>query len=440
MLIHKMRKFFLISIVLFAGHVSSQTLTEEQAIATALKANYNIRISRNDSLLYEMYDQYAYGAFLPAVNGQTNLGFLNNDQRQKLADGSIRERNNLRSENAAVSVALNWTLFDGMKMFISRDKLNANYELSKLNLQQQVSSTVAEVINAYYAIVREKQQLLAIEEQMALYDERVKLADQKLRSGLGAKPEWLQAKVDLNSQKAAKLEESARLQKLKQSLNLLMAVPVESEYDVTDSIPIDKELATGEKFTSMESSNPELKTALQDYKVAGLTLKEVKAGRYPTLNFNATYNFSRFKNIAVINEFTPLQNRNLGINYGFSATLPLFNGFQVRRQIKEAVLDMEYRGLLLEYKTRQARAAVSQALLEFKIELAVLDLEEESTQLAKENTFISSERFRMGITGSLELRESQKSLQDAYNRLIAARYAAKLAETELKRLNGELVK
>ena len=440
MLIYKMKKSFLFICILLADHLAAQPLTIEQAIATALKANYDIRISRNDSLLYDMYDQYAYAAFLPGVSGQSGVGFLNNDQRQKLADGSIRERNNLRSENASAAIALNWTLFDGMKMFISRDKLNANYERSKMNLQQQVSTTVSQVINAYYAIVREKQQLLAIEEQMALYEERVKLADQKLRSGLGAKPEWLQAKVDLNSQKASALQEKARIQLMKQSLNLLMAVPSESEYDVTDSIPIDKDLAKEGIPGSMESSNPELKTAMQDYKISKLTLKEAKAGRYPTLNFNAAYNFNRFKNIAVINEFTPLQNRNLGINYGFSATIPLFNGFQVRRQIKEAELDIEYRELLLEYKTRQARAAVSQALLEFRIELAVLDLEDESLQLAKENTFISSERFRIGITGSLELRESQKSLQDAYNRLIAARYAAKLAETELKRLHGELVK
>lgn len=423
------------------GRTAGQILTVEQAIATALKTNYDIRLARYDTLLYDMYGQFAYGAFLPALNGQTNLGFFNNDQRQKLADGSIRERDNLRSENAAASVALDWTLFDGMKMFISRNRLNAQVELSKLNLQQQVSLTVARVINAYYAIVREKQQLLAIQEQMALFDERVMLADRKLQSGLGAKPEWLQAKLDLNSQKAARLEEEARIQKLKQALNLLMAVPAESTYDVTDSIPIDKELATGKNPSSIiESANPEILAAKQEFKVSGLNLKEAKADRFPTLHFNTSYNFSRFKNIAVINDFTPLQNRNLGLNYGFSATLPIFNGFRVRRQIKEAALDRDYRGLLLDYKIQQARNALSEALLDFRTQLEILELEEENIGLARENTFISSERFRLGITGSLELRETQKSLQDAFNRLIAARYAAKLAETELKRLQGELVK
>jgi outer membrane protein TolC len=50
------------------------------------------------------------------------------------------------------------------------------------------------------------------------------------------------------------------------------------------------------------------------------------------------------------------------------------------------------------------------------------------------------ERFRLGISTTLELRETQKTLADSYNRLIAARYNTKVAETELLRLKGDLVK
>ena len=67
-------------------------------------------------------------------------------------------------------------------------------------------------------------------------------------------------------------------------------------------------------------------------------------------------------------------------------------------------------------------------------------LEEENIQLAKENTMIALERFRQGVSTYLELREAQKSLEDAYNRLIAARYNTKLAETQLMQLRGELVR
>jgi outer membrane protein TolC len=53
---------------------------------------------------------------------------------------------------------------------------------------------------------------------------------------------------------------------------------------------------------------------------------------------------------------------------------------------------------------------------------------------------IALERFRQGVSTNLELREAQRSLEEGYNRLIAARYNTKLAETELLRLKGDLVK
>jgi outer membrane protein TolC len=42
------------------------------------------------------------------------------------------------------------------------------------------------------------------------------------------------------------------------------------------------------------------------------------------------------------------------------------------------------------------------------------------------------------VSTYLELRDAQISLEQAYNRLIAARYNTKLAETELLRLKGTL--
>jgi len=60
--------------------------------------------------------------------------------------------------------------------------------------------------------------------------------------------------------------------------------------------------------------------------------------------------------------------------------------------------------------------------------------------VARENLFISLESFKRGVATFIELRTAQQSLADAYNRLINARYLAKIAETELLRLNSGLLK
>jgi len=70
----------------------------------------------------------------------------------------------------------------------------------------------------------------------------------------------------------------------------------------------------------------------------------------------------------------------------------------------------------------------------------VLLIEEENILLAKENANIAMESFKRGVSTFIEQRTAQQSLEEAYNRLINARYLAKVAETELLRLSGDLLK
>jgi outer membrane protein len=117
------------------------------------------------------------------------------------------------------------------------------------------------VINNYYNIVREKQRVKAIEEQMSISEERVKLADKKLSVGLGSKPELLQAKVDLNAQKAARLRQTTNIDQSRQQLNQLMGQPITRMYDVVDSIPLNLDLQLSPILNNLEYSNPSLQVA-----------------------------------------------------------------------------------------------------------------------------------------------------------------------------------
>jgi outer membrane protein TolC len=421
-------------------NASSQSLlTVEEAVATAIKNNYDIQLLKNDAALAALNKSYANAAFYPRVNGNLATVFNNNDTRQKLADGSERGASGIRSNNIQASVNLNWTVFDGLKMFVTKDKLNEFVRLGELNIKNQLVNTIAEIIRTYYNVVRQKQQLKAIEEQMSLNEERVEQAEKKLKVGLGAKPEMLQAKVDLNAQRAAKLRQQTLIQQLKEQLNLLMVTSRDAIYEVEDSIPFKNNLMVTEILEAAEKNNPLLQVTQQNIKIAELTLKENKADRFPIVSFNSAYNFNRTNNQVVVNNFTPLFNRNRGFNYGVSATIPIFNNYNVKRQIETTKLNISYQQTLLEFQRWSMNIAVSNAYKDYELQRKTLQLEEENIALAKENVYIASERLRLGVTTYLELRETQKSLEEAYNRLIAARYDTKVAETELLRLKGELV-
>ena len=418
---------------------AQKILTVEEAIATVLKNNYDIELLRNDSASYALDKSYAKAAFMPRINSTTGLVFNNNDQLQKFTDGTKRQRNGIRSNNLAGSVQLNWTIFNGLKMVTTRVKLNEFVKLGDLAIKNQMITSVASLLVNYYNIVHQKQQLKAVEEQMSINEERVKLSEKKLSVGLGAKPELLQAKVDLNAQRAARLKQQTLIAQLKEQLNLIMNIPSTVGYEVYDSIVINNRILLQDLISGLENTSPSLLITKKNIDISQLILKERKADLYPIVTLNSNYNYSKTDNQAVVNPFTPLYSRNNGFNYGLGITIPILNGLNAKRLIQQSQLDIAF--LKLSYQSQQAtlNTAITKAFKEYTMQQQALLLEEDNILLAKENVFISLERYRLGVSTYLELRETQKSLADAYTRLLAARYNTKLAEIELMRLNGNLM-
>ena len=440
------RKYFLRAILLLLvsavsySSMAQRMLTLEEAIATALQNNYEIQLAKNDSLVAALDYSYRNAAFIPTLNANAGYSFNNVSQRQKFADGTTRERNGINSNNLNSNVALNWRLFDGMKMFATRDRLAQLVKLGELGIREQIVNTVAGVVNIYYNVVKQKQQLRAVEEQMSISAERVKLAQYKLDIGVGAKPDLLQGKVDLNEQKSAQLQQQTLISQLKDQLNEQMNVKAGTDYEVADSIPFDHTLTLTDVSAGLENNNPTLLMAKKNIDIAGIVLKERKADRFPTLNLNTTYNFSRTDNQATVNPFSPLFSRNHGFNYGLTTTIPIFNNYNVKRQIQQAQLNINYLNTVYKNQVNKIDLAVFNAWKNYEWQKKALYLEEENINLARENVDIVFQVYKLNSTTLIQLKEAQKSLQDARTRLINARYNTKLAETELKRLKGEIIK
>ena len=415
-------------------------LTVEEAIANALKNNFEIRLAKNDSAAAALDYQFRNAAVLPRLSANAGLTLNNNDQYQKFTDGAIRQRKGIRSENLSTSVSLNWTLFNGGRLYATRDRLTALLEVSKLDVKTNIINTVAQVINGYYAIVQQKQQLRAIEEQLNINNERVRLAEYKLTIGVGTKPDVLQSKVDLNATKAAQLQQQTNIALLKEQLNTIMGLGTGQTYEVTDSIPFLERIALQEARQTMIGSNPSLLLASKQIDVARYQLREAKAERWPQLNLNTNYNFNRLDNIAVVNPFQPLFSRNNGLNMGISTSIPLFNQFTTKRNIRAATLSLQNRQLVFDQQRNQVDLQLVQAYNEYTAQQKALALEEENIALAKENVDIVLEVYRLNATTLLQLKEAQKSLQDAQTRLIQARFLTKRAETELLRIKGDLLR
>jgi outer membrane protein len=436
-------KFLKWSFVLLFGNIASaqDTLTVEKAIATALNNNYDILLSRQDSASLAISNEYRNAVFLPTLNANSTVLFNTNAQRSKFASGKDTTRTGIHTSNINASLNLNWTLFDGFRMFIARDRLDASMMRGNLVIKNQVVNTVSDVIKTYYDIVRQKQQLKNVQEQMTLSADRLRLAQYKLDIGVGIKPDVLQAQIDYNTQHAAQINQLAVIDQRKHDLNRLMNVPQTVDYEVSDTILVNPDLVLGDLMKGIEEASPTLRLARTDIDLAYLDVREAKALRFPTIGFTSAYSFSRNINNSVVNPIAQaLFNQNRGFNYGLTASIPIFNRFTVKQQIRQAELAVNYSQLQLENQQSIVNTNILNNYRSYIAQREIVGVNDSSVVLARENLSIERERYRLGATTFIELRQAEENLANAIFSTITTRYNLKIAETELLRLRGDLVK
>jgi outer membrane protein len=427
------------SSVTFSAYSQKQVLVDE-VIALALENGYDVRLSKNALEAAATDNGFAVGGFLPQLNGNASTTWNNNNQKLEFQDATRNNSGKAESNNIAAGVQLNWLLFDGARMFATRDRLAEIERQGEINVKNQMVNTIAQVITNYYNIIQQKQQLKALEELMLLNEERVRLADRKLSVGAGIKQELLQAKLDLNAQRTQFINQQTAIEQLKNQLNVLVGMKLPGAFEVTDSIEINLNITKEEITDNIDSKNFLLQSIRQDMSIARLQERERFGEYFPTISFGAAYNYSFTDNKALINPFQALSNRSDGYNYGFTLGVPILNNFLTRRNVQQAQLNFNRQGLLYDQQRAVIGTSVQNAYVNYDNARKVLLIEEENILLAKENTNIAMESFKRGVSTFIEQRTAQQSLEEAYNRLINARYLAKVAETELLRLSGDLLR
>ena len=123
---------------------------------------------------------------------------------------------------------------------------------------------------------------------------------------------------------------------------------------------------TGVQTCALPNSRPSIKAAQFRLESSLKTLKIAKSQYYPTLNFDAGYSNSYYynynleegmKNVSFSNQV-----KNNGSEYlGLSLSIPIFNRFSVRNQVKQSRLNIEQQKLQLENAKQVLYKEIQQA-------------------------------------------------------------------------------
>ncbi|MDQ3394589.1 MAG: TolC family protein, partial [Bacteroidota bacterium] len=415
---------------------SQNVLTLEEAIRIGLENNFSIRIAQNDVHVLENDVSLGNAGFLPILQAQASRIFTIEDTDLLFLDGRVQNVNNANSNTMNANIVLDWTIFNGMGMFITLERLNELKKAGQLNARISVENTVANVYNSYYTIVLERERLRVWEQSLEVSNSRLKIAKDLYEVGRTSKSEYLAAQVDFNADKSALIQQQEIFINAKLDLNVLLARDLEIVYDVLDEIQVDENLQLETLRESLIISNPNLQIAKKNRNIANLQMREQKAMRIPELRLVGGYRINR----SVAEAGFVLQNQSSGFNYGLVASFNIFNGFNQSRQIQNARILMETTELQAQEIEIQLDSELRKVYQSYKNNLALLGLENANLALARENVAIALDRFRLGRTTPLELREAQRNEVDAESRTINASYSVKIAEIELLRLSGNLLK
>lgn len=429
-----LKRLLILMMLLHTGVYAQEVLTLEEAVERALEHNFDIRIARTDAEIAEANNTLGNAGMSPNVNASGGVTTSSQNVRMEFLDGRVQKVNNAASFGYNGSVNLNWTLFDGGKMFLMKKQLNQLELAGKAQLKEQVQQVISQVVQAYAQVVLQQQGVIAIDTALVLAKTRMDLSRVKYETGTSAKVDFLQARVDYNSRRSDSLQQQSTLTASYATLNALMGEDADKMYKVQDELELNLNLDPKDKEL-LENINPTLNLAKYNADVARLDAKMAKRDFMPTLALNGAYTYNNTRSQSGFVAF----NQSSGPNGGLTLSLPLFRGGNIRREAKVASLNALRYDLLLARQSTELGKQYRTAWRNYEMAVAAYRLEQENLKYAKENLDIQQERFKVGIANTLETREAESSYVDALVRFYTTAYNLKVSETKVLELEGGLV-
>lgn len=415
-----------------AGGWAQELLTVKEAVELALENNYDIRLSKNDLLIADENVTYGNAGMLPSVtaNFTQNNSVQNSTQIQNT--GVERSLDNAKNNNMNYGVSVGWTIFDGLGMFSRYETLEELRKQGDVFLKRTILTRVSDVIRTYYTIVEQQNLLEAMDTTIMISQERLQIAENRFAIGKASRLEVLNVQVNLNEDQTNKVKQEEVVNNLKITLNNLLARDLNTDFDVIRDVEVDESLALMDLLDKAAQHNPDLLAIGINKRLAELELKTIKSQRYPTIRLNGGYNFSESESSLGF----VAQSNSRGLNYGITASLNIFDGFNQRRNERIAKFQLDNADLMVEQQRSQVEATLSQAYQTYQTNMRLARLEEKNLQIAKQNLDITLDKFRIGTISPVEFRDAQENYLNAVVRFNSTQLQAKLSETQLKEIVG----
>lgn len=419
-----------------AGSLSAQHYTLKSCLETGLEKNYSIRMVRNEEQISKNNATLGNAGYLPTLDLSAGFsGNINDTETVTRSTGEKTKTNGVFDKTLNAGLNLNWTIFDGFKIQASYARLKELEVQGETQTRIAIEDFIAELTAEYYNYIQQQIRLKNFRYAMSLSKERLRIVEERYIVGNFSRLDLQQARVDYNADRAQYMKQQESVKTSRIRLNELMANEDMSQaITINDSIiDLNTLLSFEELWQSTLNNNASLLKTEQNKHIAALDMKAVKSRNYPYLRLNAGYGYTLNKY-----EISSTSKRNnLGLNFGVTMGFNIFDGNR-RREVKNARIAIENAQLQQDDLRQALKADLSNLWQAYQNNIEMLKLERENLIAAVENHEIASERYMLGNLSGIEMREAQKSLLDAEERILTAEYDTKMCEISLLQLSGKI--
>jgi len=413
---------------------AQEVLTVEDAVKIALENNYEIKTASNNLTIDKTNVAKGNARMLPVVTASVIDNNRVQNSSQTSQSGVVTQLDNATNNSLGYGVGLDWTIFDGLKMFARYDQLKELQKLGEAQLKLTILTKIGDVTTTYFDLVQQQQQLIALDSTILISTKRLNLSQNRFTIGKASKLEVLNAQVDLNTDRVTLLRQKELFANTKIALNQILARDSKINFEVVNEIIVDEKLKLEELTILAEKQNPQLEAQIINKRVTELQLKQIRADRYPIVKVNTGYNFLDTQSSLGFAAQTSAR----GLNYGFSASLNIFDGFSQNRNEKIAKLELENSKIAIQQQTLNLNAALAIAYQTYSTNLELIALEITNQDIANQNLRITIDKLRIGTITNLEFRAAQLNYVNAKVRYSNAQFQAKLSEIALRELAGNI--
>ena len=426
-------KKIIIIFLLFSTKALAQQLSLQDAINMALKKSYDIQIAKNVVDINKINNNLGIAGGLPTVTATASDQESVVNINQKLNTGIVLSRNGATNNNLNANVTGSMLLYNGYRVVATKKRLEELQKQSEQELNVQIQNTIAIVMVNYYNVVRQQSYIKTLQQSIEVSKKQLEIIETKQSLGLANNANLFQSQIDLNARLQDIQAQQLILAQAKADLLNAMVANPDSSILIVDTIVVDKNLNLVEIIAEI-SKNPQIISLDNQIRINELIEKETAALRQPLVRANAGLNYGRNQS----DGGQLLLNQSYGPFINLGITIPIYNGSVFKRQQQTANINTQNAKLQKDNVLQQNHTATIKLFKAYTNSLQQLNTQQNTYQLSQQLVQLSLQRFQLAAATIIEVREAQKSFEDAGFRLVTLSYSAKIAEIELKRLSNRL--